>query len=386
MATFMTDRRSRLRILLLSSVEHQSGSALRFRGIAGALARRGHDVHLLEPFGRGENPETPPGVTRHPCPRLSGSPESQALLWLAYGKWAVIRARPRIVYALKPLPNVWIPLRVAWLIGARTALDVDDLDFAYYPRGLRRNLIEWMFHRAVRSADDVTVHNEALRELVAGLRQGKSAPIFVDQGIDVERFAKSSVDSQIRESLQLGEGPVILYAGHLGPASNLSSLLPALARVPHQFPRARLLVVGGGRHQKELEASARRHLPEGFAVFAGSVSHRDVPGYFHLATIAVNYLDDNEANRHRASIKVREALAAGIPVVTTRTPDTSRFSEFVRLVEPGPAEAFVDAVLAELQRPDRTRAEAGRRHLLAAGTFDAAVRDLAQVWEQAELR
>lgn len=380
----MTEQRPRLRILLLSSVEHQSGSALRFRGIAGALARRGHDVHLLEPFARGENPETPPGVTRHPCPRLSGSPESQALLWLVYGKWAVIRARPRIVYALKPLPNVLIPLRVAWLMGARTALDVDDLDFAYYPRGIRRSLIEWMFHRAVRSADDVTVHNEALRELVASLRGRKSPPIFVDQGIDVERFAKSSADAAVRERLQLGEGSVILYAGHLGPASNLSSLLPALARIPKRFPRARLLVVGGGRDQNALEAAARNSLPEGFAVFAGSVPHREVPGYFHLATIAVNYLDDNEANRHRSSIKVREALAAGIPVVSTRTPDTSRFSAFVRLVEPGSPEAFVDALMSEIEHADRSRAEAGRRHLLASGTFDAAVRELAETWEQLE--
>ena len=348
------------------------------------MARRGHDVHLLEPFARGENPETPAGVTRHPCPRLSGSPESQALLWLAYGKWAVLRVRPRIVYVLKPLPNVWIPLRVAWLMGARTALDVDDLDFAYYPRGIRRGLIEWMFHHAVRSADDVTVHNEALRELVARLRRGKSTPIFVDQGIDVERFAKSSVDAALREHLQLGEGPVIFYAGHLGPASNLSSLLPALARIPHRFPRARLLVVGGGRDQNALEAAARNLLPQGFVVFAGSVPHRDVPAYFHLATIAVNYLDDNEANRHRSSIKVREALAAGIPVVSTRTPDTSRFAEFVRLVEPGSPDAFVDALLAELERPDRTRAEAGRRHLTVTGTFDAAIGDLAQTWEQSE--
>jgi glycosyltransferase involved in cell wall biosynthesis len=380
----MTANRPRLRILLLSSVEHQSGSALRFRGIAGALARRGHDVHLLEPFARDENPETPPGVTRHPCPRLPGSPESQALLWLVHGVWAVLGSRPRIVYALKALPNVWCPLRLAWLMGARTALDVDDLDFAYYPRGIRRSLIQWIFHHAVRSADDVTVHNDALRELVLRLRRSKSAPLFVDQGIDVVRFAQSSTNSQLRERLQLGEGPVILYAGHLGPASNLASLLPALARVPHRYPRARLLVVGSGRDQRDLEAAARRHLPEGFTVFAGSVPHREVPGYFRLASIAVNYLDDNEANRHRSSIKVREALAAGLPVVTTRTPDTSRFSEFVRLVEPGPPEAFVDALLAELERGDRSRADAGRRHLLDSGTFDVAVRDLAEMWERLE--
>ena len=46
-----------MKILMLSSVEHHSGSALRFRGLAGALARRGHDVHLLEPVPDGTEAE-----------------------------------------------------------------------------------------------------------------------------------------------------------------------------------------------------------------------------------------------------------------------------------------------------------------------------------------
>ncbi len=177
---------------------------------------------------------------------------------------------------------------------------------------------------------------------------------------------------------------MILYAGHLGPASSLGALLPALGIVAHERPGSRLLVVGDGRDRAALEEAASRRLPPDFAIFAGSVEHRDAPGFFALADVALNYLEPNEASRHRASIKVREALAAGVPVVTTRTPDTERFGEFVRLVDPGPPAAFARAILEELAAPDRTRAAAGGRWLRDHGTFDAAVQPIAEVWEAAE--
>ena len=60
----------------------------------------------------------------------------------------------------------------------------------------------------------------------------------------------------LRSRLGLGSGPVLLYAAHLGPASDLASLLPALAVVPLRHPEARLLVVGDGRERRRLEALA----------------------------------------------------------------------------------------------------------------------------------
>lgn len=376
-----------MKILLLSSVEHQSGSAIRFRGLAGALARRGHEVHLLEPAVRGVAVETPAGVRRHPCPRLPVAPEWQAPLWLLCGMFAALRVRPDVVWALKAIPNAWIPARVAWLFGARAALDVDDHESAYAPPGPRRALFDIYFRGAVRAADEVTVHSEPLRTLVAAHRAGRSAPVFVEQGIDTARFAAASLmpaneRASRRAALGLGDGPVILYAGHLGPASNLGSLLPALALVATAHPASRLLVVGDGRDRRSLEDIAHRSLPRGFAVFVGSVPHADAPTFFALADVAVNYLEPNEANRHRASIKVREALAAGVPVVSTKTPDTARFAAFARLVEPGPPETFVDALLEELAAPDRGRAAAGGAWLHEQGGFDAAVRPIAEIWEQ----
>ncbi len=395
-----------MRILLLSSVEHHSGSAIRFRGLAAALARRGHDVHLVEPSPAGRSVETPPGVRRHPCPRFAGPPVGQAPLWLLCGALAVLRVRPHVVWALKALPNVWIPARLAWMSGARVAVDVDDLDAQYAGPGFARFLLERTFDDAVRSADDVTVHNAALEQLVkerrgagrrgaadrSGEREGRgrggAAPVFVEQGIDVDRFAAARgrrdhpETAALRRALELGPGPVLLYAGHLGPAANLAPLLPALAAVASRHPTARLLVIGGGRDLRSLRSLAASALPEGFARFAGIVEHRDAPNYFALADVALNFLEANEANRHRSSIKVREALAAGVPVVTSRTPDTERFASFVRLVDPGPPEAFVEAVLEELEAPGRAGAAAGAEWLRNPGTFAGAVEAIAARWEE----
>jgi hypothetical protein len=116
-------------------------------------------------------------------------------------------------------------------------------------------------------------------------------------------------------------------------------------------------------------------------VFAGTVSHGDVPGYYALADVALNYLGEREANRFRASIKTREALAASVPVVTSDTPDGERFARFVRIAAGGPDE-FVRGLLEELARPDRERARAGAAWLREQGTYEVAIRSLAEHWEE----
>jgi glycosyltransferase involved in cell wall biosynthesis len=370
-----------VRVLLLSSVEHQSGSALRFRALAGALARRGHDVHLVEPAPPDSAPETPPGVTRHPCPRLPVTPEWQAPLWLGHSLAAVRRLRPDVCWTLKALPNVWIPARFARRLGAHIAVDIDDLDEEYYPPGIRRRIVGGFFREAAASADDVTTHNEPLRRRIAAMRAGRSSPVLVDQPVDVARFRSAVPPPGLAESLGLEGKRVLLYAGHLGPASNLAALLPSLRIVAADHPDSRLLVVGDGRDRGALEEIAARDLPRGFVHFVGSVAHRDVAAYYAIATVALNYLEEGEASRHRASIKLREALAAGIPVVTSRTPDTERFVEFVRFPEQRDPRAFAEAASRELGAPNVAAARLGADWLAQHGTADAAVREIAQRWE-----
>jgi phosphatidylinositol alpha-1,6-mannosyltransferase len=294
----------------------------------------------------------------------------------------VVKVRPDVVISLKALPNAWIPARLARHLGARVVLDLDDLDHAYYPAGWVQSFLSRMMRWAAAKADDVTVHTEAMRRLVAEIRGGTSSVYFLDQGIDVTRFLEQpSGTDLLREKLGLGEGPVLLYAGHLGPASDLGPILPSLAPIARAHPDAKLLVVGDGRDRRRLEGLARSSLPEGFVHFAGSVPHAEVPSYYALATVALNYLQAKEANRYRASIKTREALAAGIPVVASRTPDSERFAPFVRFPEGDTPAAFAQAVLSELAVPNRERAARGRAWLLRHGTYDAALAPVVEIWE-----
>ena len=83
-------------------------------------------------------------------------------------------------------------------------------------------------------------------------------------------------------------------------------------------------------------------LPADFVRFAGAVPHARVPEFYALADVALNYLDDTEVNHHRASIKLREGLAAGVPVVTAPTPDGRRFAKFARVAKGASAAEFVD--------------------------------------------
>jgi glycosyltransferase involved in cell wall biosynthesis len=241
--------------------------------------------------------------------------------------------------------------------------------------------VKRFFDRAAQTADDVTVHTEPMRELVAGVRPIGKPRVFVEQGVESARFAGGSGRAEERERIAPGARQVLLYAGHLGPASDLGFLLPELGSIARERPDVRLVVVGDGQDRARLEALAARTLPTGWATFVGTVAHADVPRYYAGADIALNPLEENEANRYRASIKLREALAAGLPVVSSRTPDAERFAEWIRLPERPGSAGFAEALRQEMDGPDRKRAANGQRWLRDHGTHDVAVREIARLWE-----
>jgi glycosyltransferase involved in cell wall biosynthesis len=63
--------------------------------------------------------------------------------------------------------------------------------------------------------------------------------------------------------------------------------------------------------------------------FTGYVNHAEMPSLLKLAKVGINYMAPTQANQCRASIKVREYLAAGLNVVCNPVGDTEVFGDHV---------------------------------------------------------
>jgi glycosyltransferase involved in cell wall biosynthesis len=146
--------------------------------------------------------------------------------------------------------------------------------------------------------------------------------------------------------------PHLLIARNLEPIYDLDTALRAFAIVAEHHRDARLTIAGSGPEREQLEALATE-LGIGRKVrFTGALQNSELPALYRAATIAVNSsLVDN------FPISLLEAMAGGVPIVSTRVGGISYMVEHettALLVPPGDPRALAGAMRRLIE--DRTLA------------------------------
>lgn len=152
------------------------------------------------------------------------------------------------------------------------------------------------------------------------------------------------------ELAALGQGPVIVTAGRLTPVKDHKTLLRAFAELRATRP-ARLVIFGDGPLKSELVAEAGRLGIAGSTLFPGYVN--DPAACYAVADLfALTSVSEGFGN------VLIEAMAAGVPVVSTDAPHGPR--EILEngalgpLVRVGDATAFAAAMAMTLDAPTPT--------------------------------
>jgi len=132
--------------------------------------------------------------------------------------------------------------------------------------------------------------------------------------------------------------------GRLVPIKNHALFLQAARRVREQVPGARFAIVGDGELRAALEAQADAPGLAGAVTFTGFL--RDLrPVYSDLDLLVI--ASDNEGT----PVSIIEALAAGVPVVSTAVggvPDLLEGGRYGALIPPGDADALAGAMITAL--------------------------------------
>ncbi len=138
----------------------------------------------------------------------------------------------------------------------------------------------------------------------------------VFNSVDLDRFHPRNRDlyrQKARKELNIDEKAfLLLFAGNNFRLKGVATLIRSVARLRFEFPDRdfRLLIAGRGRTSR-YEALARRLVVSHAVMFAGPL--KGMERYYAAADIYVHptFYDS-------CSLTVLEALAAGLPVVTTR--------------------------------------------------------------------
>ena len=136
----------------------------------------------------------------------------------------------------------------------------------------------------------------------------------IANGVDLAHF--TAVDSirraELRRSLELPSGPLVMFAGRLVREKGINVLLNAWPAVQHQVSNAHLLIIGEGAKKTELQAQAKQLGLNQQVTFAPSCD--DVTPYLQAADAFVL-----PSFAEGLPVALLEAMSVGLPCVATAT-------------------------------------------------------------------
>ncbi len=207
-----------------------------------------------------------------------------------------------------------------------------------------------------RHADCVVVSNPVLAERSMMLRHARRVAV-IPFGIDLRRFARPS-PLHPRVTRLTGDltGPRALFVGRLVYYKGLHVLFEAAREWPGS-----IIVVGDGPLEAELRARAAALGIADRVRWAGRAADEELPSFYAAADV---FVLPSVAITETFGIAQIEAMAAGVPVVSTNLPTgvpwVNQNGVSGLVVEPGDARALADAL-------SRLTSDAALRNRLAEG-------------------
>lgn len=183
-------------------------------------------------------------------------------------------------------------------------------------------------------------------------------------GVDLTAFGKVRDKAESRTALSLtGEGPLVVYTGHLYGWKGVGTLLEAATHMPD----VRFYLVGGT--PKDVDEHRERYAPYENITFIGHVPHEVVPLWQAAADMLVlpNTAKEEIAAHYTSPMKLFEYMASGRPIVASRLPAITEVVDetMAYLFTADDASDLARAINTVLTDPDaaRLRAGAARTHV-----------------------
>jgi glycosyltransferase involved in cell wall biosynthesis len=235
--------------------------------------------------------------------------------------WAALRAgKVDLVMGTSPplfqAVSTWF---VAALRRRPFLLEIRDLwpEFAIDIGVLKNPLLiwlaRWVENFLYRRATHLLVNSPAYRDYLLAKGVPDDKITVIANGVDPDMFLPDSDGRSFREELALGDKFVITYAGALGMANDIDTILRAAARLRSET-RIRFVLVGDGKERVNLQAKTKQFELANL-VFAGTRSKAAMAQVLAASDACVATLKDIPMFRTTYPNKVFDYMAAGRPTI-----------------------------------------------------------------------
>lgn len=281
---------------------------------------------------------------------------SLASLW---GLWH--GQRPDYVFVESPPLFLFIPgFLSARYWNAKTVFNVADL----WPDSVRemglvndgwllkcaKHLERWIY----RKADMINAVTEGIRQV---LIQEKGVPrskvLFLPNGVDTDLFKPRAPNTTIAQKLGLLGKRIILYAGTMGYAQGLETLIEAAELLRKNRDIVFVLIGGGSERWRLAEMAIGLELDN--VLFLDPAPPEYIAELYSLSVAGLAVLRDLPVFQGARPSKVFPAMASGVPVIFSGTGEGARLVQSAQAglaVPPENPRALAEAVVRIVNDPD----------------------------------
>ncbi|GAB6173058.1 glycosyltransferase family 4 protein [Paradesulfitobacterium aromaticivorans] len=394
-----------MRILMLTQyfAPEKGAAQVRLSEVAKALSRHGHQVEVVTAFPNHPSGVIPPeyrgrwfmqdeveGLTVYRTwiyPVQRGRFWKRLLNYFSFvfsSLWGIMRAGPCDVLFVES-PPLFLGLTAVigkWLKGARLVFNVSDL----WPESavalglvtnktlirLTEGLESWLYRRSWKlSAVTLGIRETWLKR---GIPEDKV--VFLPNGVNLELFRPQPPDEALLAKLGLKDKFVLIYAGTMGYAQGLETILEAAERLLSE-KQFYFLFLGDGTEKPRLEEMARK-LKLNNVRFLGFQPVTEVPRYFSLAGGSIVPLKKLKLFEGARPSKMFPAMGCAVPIIYSgegEAVDLMRAAGAGLTVEPENPEKMAEAIrtLYGLSDQGRSLGENGRRYVEQHYSWDSIV-------------
>ena len=243
----------------------------------------------------------------------------------------------------------------AWIVAALRRrpflLEVRDLWPAFaIDMGVLHNpvligLARWLEAFLYGRASHIVVNSPAYRDYLLARSIPAGRITLIPNGVDPAMFSPEDEGSSVRQTLGLEGQFVVTYAGALGEANDIPTLVQAAERV-QTLPELHVLLVGDGKERARLEAMVKdRQITN--VTFTGAVPKERMAGILAASDVCVAILKNIPMFRTTYPNKVFDYMAAGRPTLLAIDGVIREVIELSRgglFVPPGDVETLAEAM------------------------------------------
>lgn len=295
-----------------------NGAARFAERIAGGLARRGHEVHVIAPaydswHGTRVEIHDRGQVIVHRLKSMKVPTHKTLRFVLPFG---LTRQIKKILQEVQPIAlhiNSHIVIgrfavRAAKqmnlkLVATNHVMPENLLKYFLLPKFLYKTAMKIFWAdsgRILRKMDKVTTPTRRAANLLEQAA-GVTDVLAISCGIEASRFANNTPTSN--------QNPIFLFLGRLDDEKRIHVLIQALAKLT-EFPKARVELVGDGGEREHLKQLAVKLGVQDRVSFLGHIKDADLPAAYERCTAFVM-----PSIAELQSIATMEAMASGRPVI-----------------------------------------------------------------------